>query len=68
MRTPSSTNWRKSSRSGAGGNNCVEVGFTPDAATTGIRDTKDRRHGTLSVSADAWAAFLSNVKTGGLDR
>lgn len=61
MLTPSFTNWRKSTRSNPGGN-CVEVGFTSDAATTGIRDTKDRSYGTLSVSAGAWTAFLANVK------
>lgn len=68
MLTPSFTNWRKSSRSGAGGSNCVEVGFTPDATQTGIRDTKDRSHGTLSVSAGRWSAFLNSVKSGQLDR
>lgn len=61
------TNWRKSTRSNAGGN-CVEVGFTPDATQTGIRDTKDRSYGTLAVSAGTWSAFLSAVKTGQLDR
>lgn len=68
MQTHSFTNWRKSSRSGGGGNNCVEVGFTPDATQTGIRDTKDRTYGTLAVSAGSWSAFLSTVKAGELDR
>lgn len=55
--------WRKSSRSNGQNGQCVEVGFTSDGAATGIRDTKDRSYGTLAVSADAWAAFLANVKT-----
>lgn len=61
------SDWRKSTRSNAGGN-CVEVGFTPDATQTGIRDTKDRSYGTLSVSSDVWSAFLSTVKDGKLDQ
>lgn len=61
------THWRKSHRSSPNGN-CVEVGFTPDAATAGIRDTKDRSHGTLSVSADVWTAFLANVKADNLNQ
>ena len=39
--------WRKSSRSGGNGGNCVEVGFGFDAV--GIRDTKDRDGGHLEV-------------------
>ena len=49
------TAWRKSSYSGSG-NNCVEVG-----RSVGIRDSKaPATH--LSVSGEAWAAFLHLVK------
>ncbi|SDM53809.1 protein of unknown function [Lentzea albidocapillata subsp. violacea] len=49
------TNWLKSSYSGDG-NNCVEVGHG-----VGIRDSKaPSTH--LSVSSDAWAAFLKVVQ------
>ncbi len=68
MATPTFSHWRKSSRSSPNNGNCVEVGFTDDGAVTGVRDTKDRSYGTLSVSADAWAAFLANVKAGKLSR
>ena len=60
------SHWRKSTRSNGQSGNCVEVGFAP--GMTGIRDTKDRSHGTLSVSADAWTAFLTNVKADKLDQ
>lgn len=53
-----SSKWRKSSFSG-GGNNCVEV--APSASVVGVRDTKDRAAGHLTVSASAWAAFLAKA-------
>jgi hypothetical protein len=55
--------WRKSTRSGGGsGGNCVEVGVPADAAYVAVRDTKDREGGTLSVSPQAWTAFVTSVK------
>ncbi|MGW1681699.1 DUF397 domain-containing protein [Saccharopolyspora sp. NPDC002376] len=57
--------WRKSSRSGGNGGNCVEVGFGFDAV--GIRDTKDRDGGHLAVAPARWQAFLRAVKDGALD-
>ena len=68
MSAPFFSRWRKSARSAAGGGNCVEVGFTADGTVTGVRDTKDRSYGTLSVSADAWTTFLANVKADKLNR
>lgn len=57
--------WRKSSRSGGNGGNCVEVGFAP--AVIGVRDTKDRDGGMLAVTFDRWRDFLDAVKNGRLD-
>jgi hypothetical protein len=51
--------WRKSSYSGNGGN-CVEVGH--DTRVVMVRDTTDRDGGTLSFTANAWRAFMANVK------
>lgn len=48
--------WRKSSRSGTGGNgNCVEIART--LATTAVRDSKNPAAGTLTFPATAWTAF-----------
>lgn len=59
--------WRKSSRSGGNGGNCVEVGFAADDRA--IRDTKqagDPNRSTLAVSGTAFAAFLNRIKSGAL--
>ena len=54
--------WRKSSRSGSSaGGNCVEVG-TAETGPVLVRDTKDREGGTLSVSREAFKAFVDSVK------
>jgi uncharacterized protein DUF397 len=50
--------WRKSSRS-VNTSDCVEV--APSAAVVGVRDTKDRAAGHLTVSPGAWTAFLDAV-------
>jgi hypothetical protein len=54
-------NWRKSSYSGDGGSNCVEVGN--DSAVL-VRDTKDRTGPMLRFTPDAWNAFAKQVKAG----
>ncbi|ASY34087.1 MULTISPECIES: DUF397 domain-containing protein [unclassified Streptomyces] len=48
--------WHKSTYSGAD-NGCVEHAATP-AGTAAVRDTKDRRRGTLLFSAATWTRFL----------
>jgi Domain of unknown function (DUF397) len=52
--------WRKSSYSGQGGGNCVEVGT--DAEIVAVRDTKDRQAPALTFSAGAWRTFASSLK------
>ena len=52
--------WRKSSYSGNGGGDCVEIGRAGDAVA--VRDTKDRDGVTLGVPMSAWCTFLASVK------
>lgn len=48
--------WRKSSRSGNGGeDNCVEVAWLP--ATTAVRDSKNPAADHLQFPTSAWTAF-----------
>jgi len=54
--------WFKSSYSGSGGGNCVEV--APEVATIHVRDSKDRRGPVLSVPSHQWAAFIERVRVG----
>jgi hypothetical protein len=48
-------NWRTSSYS-PNGSDCVEVADSREVAL--VRDTKNRGAGHITVSADAWSAFL----------
>jgi hypothetical protein len=53
--------WRKSTRSGHGGQNCVEAVGTPGAIL--IRDTKDNGKGlTLRVPPSAWQDFTTRIR------
>ncbi len=56
--------WRKSSYSNAG-NACVEVGQAEIAYA--VRDSKNPDTGYLIFGAEAWKAFLADVKTGRCD-
>lgn len=50
--------WHKASYSGSA-NSCVEVGTGP--GLVGVRDTKDREQGHLTVSRTAWRRFVQHV-------
>ncbi|MEU6909385.1 DUF397 domain-containing protein [Streptomyces coeruleorubidus] len=54
------TRWRKSSYSGNTGGDCVEVA---DLGTPGVavRDSKNPEAGILTVSPEAYAAFVTHV-------
>jgi hypothetical protein len=52
--------WRKSSRSGEAGDNCVEVAGLPGGV--GIRDSKDPRGPKLLVGRNEFAALVASLK------
>ena len=55
--------WRKSKASGSQ-NECVEVGEFP-AGDIAVRDTKAEGAGpVLGFTAEAWSAFVADVKDG----
>jgi hypothetical protein len=68
MNTPDLTHavWRKSTRSGGNGGQCVEVADLPDGGTA-VRDSKNRDGSILLFTKGEWAAFLGGVKDGEFD-
>ncbi|GIG86602.1 DUF397 domain-containing protein [Plantactinospora endophytica] len=52
-------NWRKSTRSGGSGGNCVEVADNLPGVVL-VRDSKDPDGGTLSFGTGAWRAFVGS--------
>ncbi|GAB3282133.1 DUF397 domain-containing protein [Parasphingorhabdus pacifica] len=57
--------WKKSSRSGGSGGNCVEVGRVVGGAA--VRDTKDRAAGHVTATGAQWSSFLVALKDGRFD-
>ena len=54
--------WRKSSYSGNGGSNCVEV--APNLpGVVAVRDSKNPDGPVLIVSRYEWASFLTSLRT-----
>lgn len=54
--------WFKSSYSGGGGGECVQVATSP--GTVHVRDSKAAAGPVLAVTPEAWAGFLCMVATG----
>ena len=52
--------WRKSSRSGNNGGDCVEVADT--ARVVLVRDSKDCDGAAIEFSAVAWQKFAATIK------
>ncbi|MEV4753535.1 DUF397 domain-containing protein [Micromonospora sp. NPDC049559] len=52
--------WRKSTRSGASGGNCVEVADNLPGLVA-VRDSKDRDGAYLAFTPAAWRAFVANL-------
>jgi Domain of unknown function (DUF397) len=57
--------WRKSTRSGAYGDNCVEVAFVDGAIA--VRDSKDTLGPVLVFTRGEWDAFVAGAKDGEFD-
>jgi hypothetical protein len=58
--------WRKSSRSGNDGGDCVEVAQMPGGETA-VRDSKHPDGPRLVFSAEGWQDFLVGVQDGDFD-
>lgn len=52
--------WRKSTRSGASGGNCVEAAAA--ARAVAVRDSKNPDGPSLAVTAQAWRAFTRSLR------
>ncbi|MEU5905946.1 DUF397 domain-containing protein [Micromonospora sp. NPDC047527] len=53
--------WRKSTRSGGSGGNCVEVADNL-SGVVGVRDSKAPTGPALAFAPAAWAAFVTGVR------
>jgi hypothetical protein len=54
--------WRKSTRSGGNGGDCVEVADNLPGIVA-VRDSKDPNGPTLSFATGAFAAFVAGLKS-----
>lgn len=57
--------WRKSSRSSAQGNDCVEVASADRVIA--VRDSKNPSGPMLAIGRDAWSVFSRRIAAGELD-
>ncbi|MEU7947897.1 DUF397 domain-containing protein [Micromonospora taraxaci] len=55
----SNARWRKSTRSGASGGNCVEVASNLPGVVA-VRDSKDVTGPALTFAPAAWATFVAH--------
>ncbi|MEU5964562.1 DUF397 domain-containing protein [Micromonospora parva] len=56
--------WRKSTRSGGNGGNCVEVADNLPGVVL-VRDTKDRDGATLAFRPESWRLFVALARHAG---
>ncbi|MDG4786724.1 DUF397 domain-containing protein [Micromonospora sp. WMMD1102] len=59
--------WRKSTRSGDNGGDCVEIADNLTDVVA-VRDSKDQAGPVLAFPAYAWSAFVVGVKTASVVR
>ncbi|MFY1672283.1 DUF397 domain-containing protein [Plantactinospora sp. WMMB334] len=60
---PSNAQWRKSTRSGTAGGDCVEVAENLPAVVA-VRDSKDPAGPVLTFEPAAWRAFVNLARQG----
>ncbi|GGO31826.1 DUF397 domain-containing protein [Micromonospora parathelypteridis] len=56
--------WRKSTRSGDNGGNCVEVAMNLSGVVS-VRDSKDSSGPLLTFTTQAWTNFIATAKREG---
>ncbi|WP_371478467.1 DUF397 domain-containing protein [Kitasatospora sp. NBC_00315] len=61
----SAARWRKSTRSGSQGGDCVEVADGVPGVIP-VRDSKNPAGPALLFPADTWQTFVTGVRTGAL--
>ncbi|MET8335467.1 DUF397 domain-containing protein [Streptosporangium canum] len=59
--------WRKASRSGSNGGQCVEVAANLPGVVA-VRDSKDPNGPKLLFTPAEWGSFIGSVKAGHFDR
>ncbi|WP_149257206.1 DUF397 domain-containing protein [Actinomadura sp. K4S16] len=66
MRRPdlAGADWRKSSRSGSQGADCVQIASIERAVA--VRDSKDPDGPVLTFTLDAWSSLLDRLKIRGV--
>jgi Domain of unknown function (DUF397) len=62
----SGARWRKSTRSGGNGGDCVEVADNIPGVV-GVRDSKDPDGPALVFTVTEWRAFIDSAKDGEFD-
>jgi hypothetical protein len=65
--TPPKTVWHKSSRSGGGNSNCVEVAPLSGGQFVGIRDSKAPSGPVLMFEVSCFHSFIAATKSGAFD-
>ncbi|WP_329428983.1 DUF397 domain-containing protein [Streptosporangium sp. NBC_01495] len=59
--------WRKSSRSGPNGGQCVEVAANVPGVVA-VRDSKNPDGSKLLFTPGQWSSFIGGIKSGEFDR
>ncbi|MFD0551463.1 DUF397 domain-containing protein [Streptomyces rectiviolaceus] len=66
VRPLNGTAWRKSTYSGSGGGECIEIAPAQCNGTIAIRDSKNPEGPAFTIAQGAFASFTAAAATGGL--